>query len=250
MKLLKKINLYLLYLILLGIIYSASASICFSNANSMIENGNDIIPLSLTGVVVSKDGSSSVAVLKIEESGKTVIMKVGDSILDMELSHVFQDGIVLKKGEKIYWLLLEKSLPSKTERNIERNPRRIDKADYEIDPSKSVPLNNSLPEREFVRSEILEMIEKERVLIIDETRVLHNYVDGKIDGFKVLSLPKKGIASEVGIQKDDVIKEINGIKLNNLSALVMLYKKIFEEERYEVLIERKKKLFRQVYILK
>jgi general secretion pathway protein C len=216
----------------------------------MIENENDIIPLSLTGVVVSKNAYSSVAVLKNEDSGKTVIMKVGDSILDMELTHVFQDGIILKKGEKICWLLLEKSLPSKTERNIERNPRRIDKSDYEVDPSKSVLRNKSLPEEGFVRAEVLERIEKERVLIINETRVVPNYVDGKIDGFKVLSLPKNGIASEVGIQKDDVIKEINGIKLNNLSALVMLYSKILEEERYEVSIERDKKLVRQVYILK
>jgi hypothetical protein len=47
-----------------------------------------------------------------------------------------------------------------------------------------------------------------------------------------------------------VIKEVNGIKLNNLSALVMLYNKISVEERYEVLIERDKKLIRQIYILK
>jgi general secretion pathway protein C len=248
MKLLKIVNIYLPYFIILGFIYSASASICFSNANPMIEN--DMPPLSLAGVVVSRNANSSVAVLKNEESGKTVIMKVGDSILDMELTHVFQDGIILKKGEKICWLLLEKTLPSKAERNIERNLRRIDKSDYEVDPSKSVLRNKSLPEEEFVRSEVLERIEKERVLIINETRVVPNYVDGKIDGFKVLSLPKKGIASEVGIQKDDVIKEINGIKLNDLSALVMLYSKIFEEERYEVLVERDKKLVRQVYILK
>ncbi|MDH4219143.1 MAG: hypothetical protein OEW23_10245 [Candidatus Aminicenantes bacterium] len=216
----------------------------------MIENENDILPLSLTGVVVSKNASSSVAVFKIKESGKIVIMKVGDSILDMELTHVFQDGIILQKGEKIYWLLLEKSLQSKTEKDIKKSSRRIEKTDYEIDKLKSVPLNNSLPEREFLRSEVLERIERERALIINETRVVPNYVDGKIDGFKVIDLPKTGIASEVGIQKDDVIKEINGVKLDNLSALVTLYGKISEEGRYEVLIERNKKLFRQVYILK
>jgi general secretion pathway protein C len=216
----------------------------------MIENGNDIIPLSLTGVVVSKDGSSSVAVLKIEESGKTVIMKVGDSILDMELSHVFQDGIVLKKGEKIYWLLLEKSLQSKNEKIIKGSPRRIEKVKQEIEKSKSYPVNKSLPEREFARSEVLERVERERALIIKETRIVPSYVDGKIEGFKVIDLPKNGIATEVGLQKDDVIKEINGVKLDNLSALVILYSKISEEGRYEVLIEREKKLFRQVYILK
>ena len=87
-------------------------------------------------------------------------------------------------------------------------------------------------------------------MIIRETKVVPNYVDGKIDGFKVISLPKNSIASEVGIHKEDVTKEINGIKLNNLSALLMLYRKVAEVERYVVLIERNNRLIRQVYILK
>ena len=200
--------------------------------------------------MVSEDTSSSVAVVNNKGTGKTVMLTVGESVLGMKLTHVLEDGIVLKKGEKIYWLLLEESLQSKTDKNIRRNPRRVEKVEQEIDKSKSVLVNKSLPEREFVRSEVQERVERERALIFNETRVVPNYVDGKIDGFKVISLPKKSIASEVGIQKDDVIKEINGIMLNNLSALVMLYSRISEEERYEVLIERDKKLIRQVYILK
>ena len=234
MKILKIINFFLIFFIFLGFIHPA----------------NEFPPLSLSGVVVAKNASSSVAVLKNEESGNTVIMEVGDSILDMKLTHVFQDGIILKKGEKIYWLLIEKSFQSETDKCIERNPSKIEKVEQEINKSKSVLVSESLPEREFVKSEVLKRIEQERALIIKETSIIPNYVDGIIDGFKVIGLPKNGIASEVGIQKDDVIKEINGVKLNNLSALVMLYSRIFEEERYEVLIERDKKIIRQVYILK
>lgn len=250
MKVFKIVNLNFIYLILLGFLFAASVSLSFSDINVLIENENHSPPLSLFGVVVAKNTSSSVAVLKNEETGKTVIMTVGDSILDMELTHVFEDGIILKKGEKIYWLLLEKSLQFKTDKDIKRNSRGIEKVEQEIDKSKNVQVNNNSPEREFVRSEVQERVERERTLIIKETSVVPNYVDGKIDGFKVIGLPKNSIASEVGIQKDDVIKEINGVKLDNLSALVMLYSKISVEERYEVLIERDKKLIRQVYILK
>jgi len=224
MKVPKIFNLYLIYLILVGFLYAA----------------DDFPPLSLSGVVVAKNANSSVAVLKNEETGKTIIVTIGESILDMELTQIFQDGIVLKKGEKIYWLLLEKSLQFNTDKETQRSSRE----DERVEPE------NNLPKRELVRSEVQKRVEKERALIIKETSVVPNYVNGKIDGFRVIGLPKNGIASEVGIQKDDVIKEINGIKLNNLSALVMLYSKISVEERYEVLIERDKKLIRQVYILK
>lgn len=205
-----------------------------------IYSADDFLPLSLSGVVVSKNADASVAVLKNEETGKTVILTVGDSVLDMELTQVFYDGVVLQKGEKIYWLLLEKNPQIKADNVKEKNSHRDKKADPE----------SSLLQREYVRSEVLKRVKQERGLIIKETKVIPNYVDGKIDGFKVIGLPMNGIASEVGIQKDDVIKEINGIKLNRLSVLVMLYNKIPEVERYEVLIERDKKLIRQIYILK
>ncbi len=231
-------------------LFLISSSLGFQKVSVPEEHKNHIPPLSLIGIIVSEGTSSSVAVLQNKETGKTVMLTIGESILNLELTHVLEDGVVLRKGEKIYWLLLEESLQSKTDKNIRRNPRRIEKVEQEIDKSKSVLVNKSLPEREFVRSEVQERVERERALIINETRVIPNYVDGKIDGFKVISLPKKSIASEVGIQKDDVIKEINGVKLNNLFALVMLYSRIFEEERYEVLIERDKKLIHQVYILK
>ena len=241
MKVLKIVTFYLIYLFFLGFMHSASVSLCFSNIDALIEKEIDVPPLSLSGVVVAKNNNSSVAVLKNEETGKTVIMTVGESIYDMELTHVFEDGVILKKGKEIYWLLLEKMLQLKIVKDIQSNSRGIEKVEQ---------VNNSSPEMELVRSEVQERVKRERALILRETSVVPNYVDGKIDGFKVIGLPKNSIASEVGIYKDDVIKEVNGVKLNTLSALVILYSKISLEKRCEVLIERDKKLIRQVYILK
>jgi general secretion pathway protein C len=224
MKIVNSVTFCLINLILFGFLYSV----------------DDFPPYSLSGVVVAQNTSSSVAVLKNVKTGKTFIKTVGDRIFDMELTHVFEDGIILKKGEKIYWLLLDKGFQFKTDKETPQNSKGDER----------VELDNNLPNREFVRSEVQKRAEQERTLIIKETRVVPNYVDGKIDGFKVIGLPKDGIVTEVGIHKDDVIKEVNGVKLSNLTALVMLYSKFSEEERYEVLIERDKKLIRQVYILK
>jgi general secretion pathway protein C len=242
MRFFKLANFNFIYLIFLWFLFAALAAVGFSKTDALQKNESDFPSISLTGVIVAKNNHSSVAVLKNEEAGKTVIMKVGDSIFGMELTHVFQDGIVLKKEEKIYWLLLEKNLPSKTdmENDFQMN----------LGVSKNAQVNKNYPEREFDRAEVLQRAEQERSLIIKETKVIPNYLNGKMDGFKVIGLPKIGIASEVGIQKGDVIKEVNGIKLDNLSALLMLYSKISLEQRYEVLIERDQQLIHQVYILK
>lgn len=90
-------------------------------------------------------------------------------------------------------------------------------------------LNNNLTKREFVRSEVERRVKRELPLIIKETKVVPNHIEGKISGFRITNLPKKSIISEIGIYKNDVIKEINDIELNDLSTLLWLYRTLFVE---------------------
>jgi len=222
----------------------------FQKASIPEEHENHLPPLSLIGVVVSEDSSSSVAVIHNKGTGKTVMMTVGESVLDLKLTHVLEDGIVLRKGEKIHWIFIGRGFQLEADDKIQKSPKRVEETDQGYDQSKSSRVNNDSPKREFIRSEVQRRVEREWPLIIKDTKVVPNYVDGKMSGFRVVSLPGKSIASEIGIYKDDVIREVNGVKLDSLSTLVSLYSQIFVEDRFEVLIERDKKLIRQVYILK
>jgi type II secretory pathway component PulC len=174
----------------------------------------------------------------------------GESVLDLKLTHVLGDGIVLKKGEKIYWIFMGKGIRLEADEKIHRSTQRVEETDQGYDQTKSNRVNNDPPKIEFIRSEVQRRIKREWPLIIKDTQVVPNYVDGKIRGFRVVSLPGKSIASEIGINKDDVIREVNGVKLDSLSTLVSLYNQIFVEDRFEVLIERDRKLIRQVYTLR
>jgi len=214
------------------------------------ERENHLPPLSLIGLVLSENTSSSVAVLHNKGTGKTVMLTVGESVLDMKLTHVLEDGVVLKKGEKIYWIFLGGSFQVKADDKIQKSPKRVVEAGQGYDRLKNVGVNNDLPKREFIRSEVQRRVKREWPLIIKDTNVVPNYVDGKMSGFRVVSLPGKSFASEIGIYKDDVIREVNGVKLDSLSTLVSLHNQIFVEDRFEVLIERDKKLIRQVYTLR
>lgn len=214
------------------------------------EHENHLPPLFLIGVVVSEDSSSSVAVVHNKGTGKTVMLTAGESVLDMELTHVLEDGIVLRKGEKIYWIFIGRGFRLEADEKIPRRTQRVEETDQGYDQSKSSRVNNDSPKIEFTRSKVQRRVKREWPLIIKDTKVVPNYVDGKMSGFRVVSLPGKSIASEIGIYKDDVIREVNGVKLDSLSTLVSLHSQIFVEDRFEVLIERDKKLVRQVYILK
>jgi type II secretory pathway component PulC len=214
------------------------------------EHEDHLPPLSLVGVVVSEDASSSVAVIHKKGTGKTVVLTVGESVLDLKLTHVLEGGIVLKKGEKIYWIFMGKGNRFADDERINGSTQRIEESDQGYDHSKSRRVNNDSPKLEFIRSEVQRRVKREWPLIIKDTQVVPNYVDGKLSGFRVVSLPGKSIASEIGIYKDDVIREVNGVKLDSLSTLVSLCNLVFVEDRFEVLIERDKKLIRQVYTLR
>jgi len=237
-------------LVMLVYLFLISSLFGFQKVSVPEEHKNHISPLSLIGVIVSEGTSSSVAVLQNKDTGKTVMLTIGESILNLKLTHVLEDGVVLKKGEKIYWIFLGGSFQVKADDKIQKSPKRVVEAGQGYDRLKNVGVNNDLPKREFIRSEVQRRVKREWPLIIKDTNVVPNYVDGKMSGFRVVSLPGKSIASEIGIYKDDVIREVNGVKLDSLSTLVSLHSQIFVEDRFEVLIERDKKLIRQVYTLR
>jgi type II secretory pathway component PulC len=211
---------------------------------------NQLQPLSLIGVLVSEDPSSSMALMHDKGTGKTLMLTVGESIGDMKLIHVLGDGVFLKKGVRIYWIFMGNGTRLEADQKIARIPRRVEETDPAYDPGRSRRVNNDPQVREFVRSEVQARVNREWPMIIKETEVGPNYVDGKMSGLRVVRLPGTSIAPEIGIYKDDVIKEVNGVKLDSLSALVSLHSQIFVEDRFDVLIERDKKLVRQVYTLR
>ncbi len=83
-------------------------SISFSSQRISASNEQEIrLPsLVLIGVVVSKDASSSIAALQNKQTGKTDIIKIGEKILDFTLHQVFDNRIILKKGERTFQIIL------------------------------------------------------------------------------------------------------------------------------------------------
>ena len=148
------------------------------------ERDNHLPPLSLIGLVVSENPSSSVAVIHNKLTGKTVTLTIGNSVLEMKLTHVLEDGIILKKGEKIYWLFLKESVQVKADNKTQKSPKKVEEAEHEYDQSKSVGVNSNSLKIEFIRSEVQRRIKREWPLIIKDTQVVPNYVDGKMSGLR------------------------------------------------------------------
>lgn len=214
------------------------------------KNEDHFFPFSLIGVLVSKNNSFSLAILKDEENAKTTMLTTGDSILGMELIHVFENRIILRKGDMTFQIFLGRGKLMTIDKKMNEDLKEESEAEIEFDSLMNNQLNDNLIRKEFVRYEVLRKIEAEFSTIVKEIGFVPFYSDGKIRGFKITKLPKEGIISVTGIYENDVVREVNGVELNDYATLFSLLNKFKNDNLFEVIIERNGKLFRLIYILK
>jgi len=63
-------------------------------------------------------------------------------------------------------------------------------------------------------------------------------VNGKIDGFKIISINKNSVFGKLGLKKGDIIKAINNQKLKSYSDAFKVYKKINKLDDLQITILR------------
>jgi general secretion pathway protein C len=223
----------------------------FSQAGPNVSRGvEQVLPsLSLMGIIVSKNPSSSVAVLKDETTGKIVLLRVGESISGLILTDVFENRVILRKNENDYQIFLGKGKIVNVVPRLPEPPTEVSLAPQREEPVKREEISDAQT-KEFIKSEVLKRLEEEWPAIVGQTRFVPNLVDGKISGFKILSFPQRSILSEIGIERNDIIREVNGVELSDMETLFLLYDKFRDENRFDVSIERDGRLVRMTYILK
>jgi len=207
--------------------------------------------LLLFGVIVAKNiPSMSLAALKDESSGKIKVLKTGDGISGFTLIHVFKNRIVLQKDAQTYQVFLNRNVLIPSGLPSQKNIRQADEKQSK-DKVKLFPKAEENQIRmEFVRSEVEKRIKEEWPLIVQETRFVPNQIDGRISGFKITKLPRSSILTEIGIRKDDVIRAINNVEIDDTSNLFSLYNELKYDNQIEITVEREGKLFRITYTLK
>lgn len=206
--------------------------------------------LSLIGVIVSNDTSPSIAVLKDKQTGKTKILQIGESINGFILSQVFDNRIILKKGEQTFQVFLGRGSLVRTIQPSQERPAVSDVPEIKEEPAESQLPTRNLITMEFDRAELESKLQVELPIIMQEARFVPNVVNGKVSGFRITNLPGESVISEVGIRKNDIIKKINNVELNNMEKLFSLYERFKDDNRFEVSIERSGTLIQILYILK
>jgi type II secretion system protein C len=250
MNLYKKVIFCTISLLIFKSLFFISVSFSSQRISASNEQEMRLPSLVLIGVVVSKDASSSVVTLQDKQTGKTHVLRIGEKILDFTLDQVFKNRVILKKGERSFQILLGKGSMIKAVKPVQRKPDEVQMPVPQDLPGENPGLNANIIRKEFDRSEVERRLEKEWSLIIEKTRFVPNMVKGNISGFKILNFPEETILTEIGIVKNDIIKEINGVELNNVAQMFDLYNRFKNDSQFNVSILRGGKLLRILYLLR
>jgi type II secretion system protein C len=247
--LLKKVRLKWIPLFLSGF-FIISTAFGIQRAATSQEQGGRLPSLSLVGVIVSKNVSASVAILKNEQTGQIQTLSVGEKILDFTLSQVLENHIVLTRGEETYKIFLGRGRITRALAPPQKKPVEIPPPAPEKKPVEQRRPESDVIRMEFDRAEIERRLEAELPLIMQEARFVPNMEEGRVSGFKITGLPKKSILSQVGIRRNDIVKKINDVELDSVEGMFDLYMKFKDESRFEVTIERSGKTIRILYTLR
>jgi len=185
--------------------------------------------ISLLGVVVVRDGLSSVAIIKDNRTGAIKILKAGEKMEGFRLIRIFDRGISLQEGTEVCDYILIVKAPE-SPRNREEKAGHPDIPE----PPTAVSLftfDKKTTERAF-RSEL--------PLILSEAECAPNIVDGRVRGYRIVKFPRRGILWETGLSPGDILLSFGNVELNEALAPFSLYQMLKNQEEFFVVIERNK----------
>lgn len=194
--------------------------------------------------------SPSAAILKNTMSDEVVVVREGEDIRGLKLVRVLANRIILQNGEGRVQMFLRGEeltrLDDKAQTSLPEAATTRGQETHVADPQPDVPTIRY----ELVRDELERRAAEEWTLIMREAKIVPFVKNDGVRGFKVAALPEASFVSTVGILANDIIREVNGVVLNDMKTLFSLYERFREENRFEVLLERDGKALRLLYILK
>jgi len=183
--------------------------------------------LGLVGVVLSKDGQRSQALLRAE--GRVRVAAVGEAAFGGHVVSIGPTGVVLAFGEERVELRLPGSVAA---------PAAVSPAPASATPGG--PTDDralSLP-----RQQVQARLGNEIPRILAETALVPFYEDGRITGLSVKRMPDGTLLSEVGLRPGDVIREINGTVIDGMATLIGLWTRLQSESSLRAIVQREGRL--------
>ena len=200
------------------------------------------LPLKIIGIIYSGMPTSGIVVIEQTKEKKRDSFFVDDFIIgDAKLAEIHPNKIIIDRGT--YKEFLE--MPPV---EVKRSSRNIVKAKFD---KKSKYATDSPPDEykeegfERIGNEVKLSSEfKQKLLSTDFNKILQDvkavpYFEGnELQGYRMTKLKEGSIYQKMGLQANDIIREINGFVLDDASQVLDYLRSLQKEKDFEVEIVR------------
>jgi type II secretion system protein C len=188
----------------------------------------------LNGVIVLPK-NRSIALIRKSGDSKSKIYKIGDTLDDMEVVKIERDKVHLSLRGRIIILPMYYKYTSQEARIRESAPVREEISD-EYEGSRKV---QKVLSRSDVENRVFNRVNE----ILTQIAISPYLVDGKMEGLRLIRVPKGNIVYELGGRSGDLVKRVNGHELNQIDQMYQLWENIKDDSQITVDIERNKQIY-------
>lgn len=178
------------------------------------------LPLQLIGIYIS-DQEGAYSIIENQKNKEQDVFVVGDKIFnEASLVAIKPDSVEINRNGEIETLILE-ALP-----NVAKPP-----------PGSGGVM--SISETEFVVDRIeLDNQLSNLSMLLQQARAVPSYKNGAAVGLRVFAIRPDSLFSKIGLRNGDVLLNINGKPLSDLTEAIKMFEVMKSENSFTVLLER------------
>lgn len=183
------------------------------------------LPLDLLGTAAADDPDLAWAAVMDRELNATLVVGIGDRLKEKaDVVRIERRRLVLRENGAHRELTFGDEGP--VNKSVRRAPRR----------SRSNAKRPTRNRRQITREQVDEVL-KDPTDLLAQARFLPKYDGQEMIGFQVNAIKQGSVLQDVGLQNGDIIKEFNGIAINNAQDSAKLLQELSEAKRFSILVD-------------
>jgi len=195
----------------------------------------------LNGVIILPDNRSIAMIRKAGEKTATLYKK-GDTLEGARLIKIERDKVYLDDGTSTvvmpmyYRYTISKSTPpaGRAEQPGERTPGAGRNESFP--PAREI---RKVLSRSEVETEVFQKVNQ----ILSKIAISPYMVDGKMEGLRLMRVPRDNIVYQLGGRSGDIIRRVNGHELNQVDQMYKLWENIKDDSFITVDLERNNQIY-------
>jgi general secretion pathway protein C len=186
------------------------------------------LPLTLIGTGTG-DGANSFAVLEDRTTREQQVYRVRDMVRDGAiLAKVERNQVVLRLGTQEQILAI---YSDGTEDVAPPGPGPGPGTRPATDAAATTGIRQVQPNQWVLDKQEVTAALGNLSQLLTKARVVPNFVDGKPDGFKIMSIAPDSLYAKIGLQNGDVLQQINGVEIKDPENFMRVFQQLKDEPR-------------------